>query len=76
MRRESVPSASEINVFDSLDERAAVRYFCGKSLREAEELFRSNSLAYADDLMWMGPKAFAYYLKAASNYIQRMTMRC
>ncbi|WP_435007341.1 hypothetical protein P12x_004665 [Tundrisphaera lichenicola] len=59
-----LPSAEEINVFDSLDERAAVRRFLGKDLRQARELFRDNFLAYQEDLMRMGPRAFAFYLPA------------
>ncbi len=33
-------------------------------------LFRENSARYQEDLMWMGPVAFRYYVEAAIRYIQ------
>jgi hypothetical protein len=33
-------------------------------------LFRENSLYYQEDLMWMGPKAFCFYIDAAIRYVQ------
>jgi hypothetical protein len=63
------PTAEEINVFDSLDERYAVEHFLGKDLDQAEALFRDNFLYYQEDLMWMGPKAFRFYLPAAINFL-------
>jgi len=66
----TLPTEAEINVYDSLDERAAVLVFYGKTLEEAEELFRENSLRYQEGLMWMGPKAFDYYMDAAINYVK------
>lgn len=59
------PTAREINVFDSLDERSAAEHFLGKDRSEAESLFAENFLFYGEDLMWMGPRAFGYYVKAA-----------
>lgn len=64
-----IPTESQINVFDSLDERWAVKNFSGKSLDEAEALFRENFLHYQEALMWMGPVAFAFYAKAAMQYL-------
>ncbi len=63
------PTADEINVFDSLDERCAVKNFLGKDLEQARSLFAENFLRYQEDLMWMGPKAFAFYVPAAINYL-------
>ena len=54
-----LPTAEEINVFDSLDERCAVKNFLGKNQEQAHSLFRENFLRYQEDLMWMGPIARA-----------------
>ena len=64
-----IPSRSDINVFDTLDERDACEHFLGKNIDEAEALFREDFLCYQEDLMWMGPRAFRYYVHAAINYI-------
>ncbi|MFN0134746.1 MAG: hypothetical protein ACKVS9_01365 [Phycisphaerae bacterium] len=63
------PTREQINVYDSLDEQRAVRNFLGKDLDAAEALFRENSLYYVEDLMWMGPVAFRYYITAAIRYV-------
>lgn len=66
-----LPTREEINVYDSLDERVAVEHFLGRSLEEAEALFRENRLRYFEDLMWMGPIAFRFYVIAAIRYLTR-----
>jgi len=66
----TLPSQEEINVYNSLDGARASRHFYHKTLEEAEALFRENSLYYQEDLMWMGPKAFRFYLPAAISYLQ------
>jgi len=67
----SLPTAKEINpIPENLDGAVAERHFLGKTLEEAEALFRENSLCYQEDLMWMGPVAFRYYVQAAIGYIQ------
>ena len=70
----SVPSEKEINIFDTSDERSAVRNFLGKNLIEAENLFSENFLNYQEDLMWMGPKAFEYYAIAAISYLRSVDL--
>jgi hypothetical protein len=65
-----LPTSDEINVHGSLDERWAVKNFLGKSLCDAEALFRENDLHHLDDLNWMGPKAFCYYVAAAISYLK------
>jgi hypothetical protein len=67
---DAIPTLEEINVYDSLDERTAVENFLGKDRQEAEALFRKNFLYYQEGLMWMGPRAFCYYLPAALAYVQ------
>lgn len=64
-----LPAKDEINIYNSQDEIAACDHFCNKTLEEAEALFRENSLYYCEDLMWMGPRAFNFYLQAAINYL-------
>lgn len=64
------PSARDINPHGSLDEVVAADHFLHKSLEEAEMLFREDSALYQEDLMWMGPRAFAYYLPAAIQYVK------
>lgn len=60
-----LPTENEINAFDTLDERSAVENFLGKDLEQARALFRENFLRYQEDLMFMGPKAFQFYVRAA-----------
>lgn len=66
-----LPTASEINpIPDFLDGQCAVKHFLGKSLEEAEALFRENALYYQEDLMFMGAKAFRFYVHAYIGYIR------
>jgi hypothetical protein len=67
---DSLPTENEINVDDDLDGRTASEHFLGKTIGDAEAMFRDNSLYYQEDLMWMGPVAFRYYVQAAIRYIQ------
>ena len=46
----------------------AAAHFLGKSIEEAELLFREDSARYQEDLMWMGPRAYEYYVEAARRY--------
>ena len=64
-----LPTFDEISVYGSLDEQCAVDHFLGKDLAEAEALFRDNFIYYQEDLMWMGPSAFCFYVDAAINYL-------
>jgi hypothetical protein len=66
----NLPTADEINIHNSPDEIAASEHFLNKTLDQAEALFRDSSAYYQEDLMWMGPRAFSYYLQAAVNYLQ------
>ena len=65
-----LPTLSDINVHDSLDERWAVGNFLGKTLEQAEELFRESAITYQEDLMFMGPVAFRFYVPAYVNYLR------
>lgn len=64
-----LPTREEINVHNSLDEQTACADFFGKTITQAELLFRENALIYQEDLMFMGPVAFCYYLPAFVRYI-------
>ena len=68
--KQSLPVREEINIHDSLDERTACKNFLGKDLEAAETMFQENFMRYQEDLMWMGPVAFQFYVKAATRYIQ------
>lgn len=65
-----LPTLAEINVYDSLDERWAADNFLGKTLEQAEELFRESAMTYQEDLMHMGPVAFRFYVLAFVNYLR------
>ncbi len=66
-----LPTESEINpIPENLDGQYAVRHFLGKTLEQAEALFREDSLTYQEDLMFMGAPAFRFYVAAAINYIR------
>jgi len=64
-----LPTATDINVCDSLDERLAVKVFLGKTIPEAEDIFHDNSMSASEALIHMGPKASLYYLQALVNYL-------
>lgn len=63
-----IPTRDEINVYGSLDEEWACKNFLGKDLDEAERQF-ANSSCY-EDLLWMGPIAFRFYVQAADRYLR------
>jgi hypothetical protein len=63
------PTNQEINIHNSLDEITASEHFLGLNLKDAEALFVKDSFNYRWDLLWMGSKAFNYYVEAALNYL-------
>ncbi|MDZ4780616.1 MAG: hypothetical protein SGJ19_10220 [Planctomycetia bacterium] len=69
LREPVVPTAQDINVYDSLDERSAIKHFLGKNLDEAETMFRDSPYVL-EDFMHMGPKAFCYYIQAFLSYLK------
>jgi hypothetical protein len=68
--RSCLPTLADINVYDSLDERWAVGNFLGKTLAQAEELFRESAMTYQKDLQHMGPVAFRFYVPAFVTYLR------
>jgi len=76
-----LPTAKDISPkfgtnYEGNDERCAREHFLGKSLDEAEALFRRNALYYQEDLLWMGAAAFRYYVPAFIRYIRSEHSRC
>ena len=69
----TLPSRQEINPYDDLDGRVASEHFFGKSLEEAEAMFRESSIFYQSDLMWMGAQAFCFYLPAVVRFVRQET---
>ncbi|MFN0058441.1 MAG: hypothetical protein ACKVX7_08285 [Planctomycetota bacterium] len=70
-----LPTATDISPrfgtdYEGNDERCAREHFLGKSLDEAEALFRQNALYYVEDLLCMGAPAFRYYVPAFIRYIR------
>ena len=65
-----LPTKDEINVFNSPDENTALKHFYNKTLQEIELSFRDYGLDYCQDLMWMGPVAFNFYLQAVIQYLE------
>ncbi len=66
-----LPTEDEINpVPEFLDGQSAVKHFLGKDLEQAEQMFRQAGLVYQEDLMFMGPAAFRFYVQAAISYLR------
>ena len=65
-----LPTREEICPYNDLDGLSACEHFLGKSLEEAEALFRESSIYYQADLMWMGTVAFRYYLPAVFGFVR------
>ncbi len=66
-----LPTAREINpVPEDLDGKCAEKHFLGKTLEDAEALFREASIIYQEDLMFMGAVAFRFYVHAAIRYVR------
>ncbi|MDH3337031.1 MAG: hypothetical protein OER22_01705 [Gammaproteobacteria bacterium] len=65
------PSKSSWGVIEknNLDAECAFRQFAGKSLKEAEKMFRDNALHYQEDLLAMPSIAFDYYAPIFADYV-------
>lgn len=66
----TLPTAQDIDPEDSLDGGIACQHFLGKSLGGAQALFRENPLYYVEDLIWMGPVGFRFYVLALISHLQ------
>jgi len=65
-----LPTANEINPFSDLDGLTAKKHFLGKSLDQVVAMLAENSTYYVQDFMWMGPKAFTFYLPAVLSFAE------
>lgn len=65
-----IPSKEDICRYGMPDEEYAVQHFYGKNEEEAAELFFLNSEYYGGDLLWMGVKAYFYYISSIKKYLQ------
>ena len=65
----ALPSASDINVYGSLDELTALGLFLGKTIPEAVQMFRENAMLCGEALVHMGPKAQLFYVEAFLAYL-------
>ena len=53
----------------SLDAQSAARNFLGKTVADAEVMFREHFIHYTEDLWAIGTAGSEYYLPAVWNYI-------
>ena len=70
----SIPSQSDFELpaerVQDLDGWHAWDTFGGRNLDQAYAAFRTNAFGYQEDLMWMAPTPFCYYLPVALRYLQ------
>lgn len=60
----TLPRKEDINVYDSLDERSAVKEFYGKTREQIFEELTDGYQHMQESLAFMGPVGFAYYAPA------------
>jgi len=65
-----LPSEHDFVVHGSLDEIAAFKLLGGKWSDEARLVFAEDTFGANEALMWMGPRAFSYYVRSASDYLK------
>lgn len=67
----NIPNKHEWGAIEknNLDAEWAYKQFSGKSLYEAEKMFRENALYYQEDLISMPPIAFNFYAPVFAKYI-------
>jgi hypothetical protein len=68
------PASTDINLHDSIDEQYAEKWFSGKSHEEAVAMFEENFASCSESLQWMGPKAFCFYVHAATQAVLEGTL--
>lgn len=73
MHGNTLPGKEDINIYDSLDERSAVRNFHGKTLEEIYTRLFGEYESLQEDLAFMGPVAFAYYAQAWERFFLTIT---
>ncbi len=76
LKRPAAPLPTEADFDPSggcLDAHAAWKHFGGLSLPQAYDLFVTNPLRYQEDFMFMGSRAFEYYLPVIDRYLHEVT---
>ncbi len=71
----SLPRKEDINVYDSLDERSAVRSFLGRTREDILLRLPGEYTALQEDLSFMGPVAFTYYAPAWEEFFHDLTAK-
>lgn len=71
----TLPRKEDINVYDSLDERSAVKNFYGRHLDEIYERLFNEYESLQEDLAFMGPVGFAYYAQAWERFCRACAER-
>ena len=67
----SLPTRQDINPWnDETDGQTACEHYLGKSLEEAEAMLHEDYWRYGEDLMYMGPVAFRFYLPAVAQVLR------
>lgn len=65
-----LPTIKDIDpLCSALEGSDAVEHFYGKTLEEVEAMF-ADGLDYTGDLVFMGPKAFCFYLPAIVSFVK------
>jgi hypothetical protein len=67
----SLPTEKDIAPFGDLDGNCAIEHFLGKTVQDIVAELGEHGGLYQEDLMWMGPKAFCFYLPAVLEYLER-----
>src|SRR5436189_5968418 len=57
----------------NLDAHTAWKHFGGLSIPQAYDLFVTNPLRYQEDFMFMGSRAFEYYLPVIDRYLHEVS---
>ncbi len=73
LARPTAPLPTESEFGESLDARSAWRDFGNLSIQQAYELFLTNPLGYQEDFMFMGSRAFEYYLPVIDRYLREIS---
>lgn len=68
---DNIPGMSElVDVPEDMDAKYVIRHFYGKTIEEASELFFLHPYYYEEDLLWMGVKAYFYYIHSIKKHLQ------
>ena len=69
-----LPTASDFDPYGGgIDAYHAWKHFGGLSISQAFDLFTTNPLYYQEDFMFMGSKAFKYYLPVIDRYLHEIS---